>query len=92
MKLQECTTVKDCYMWAESIWPGFWDFATQRNMLTEEELTELNDNINRNSTLYIEFIDKIRELASKDKSKENIKYLRLGAGAFKRIQGDSYEN
>jgi len=39
MKLEECKTVKQCLLWADQEWEGFWDFATHQPMTT----AELND-------------------------------------------------
>lgn len=86
MKLEECTTVKECLMWAEERWPTFWDFATHQPM-TKIELTKLEKRI-KNDSMFSTFLDKFQDCIP---SKENLdeetkKYLKLGATALRRIQ------
>ena len=85
MKLEECKTVKECLIWAESKWPGFWDFATQEPM-TDTEFMSLAEKISSDES-FDKFIDRFQEcIPAKDLlDQETIQYLVLGAQAMERF-------
>lgn len=85
MKLEECTTVKDCLVWAEGQWPGFWDFATQEPM-TNKEFMSLAKKI-QTDTKFNDFIEKFQDcIPSRDQlDAETIQLLMLGAQAMERF-------
>ena len=39
--IMDCETVKECFLWAEEQWPGFWKFSTHQPM-TPKEITSLS--------------------------------------------------
>lgn len=86
MTLDECKTVKDCFLWAEQEWPGFWEFANQLP-ITEGEAEELETYINEDEDKFKKFMEKVIELGkNKDATDESRTLLVKGAGAFLRLQ------
>lgn len=85
MKLEECTTVKECLVWAEGQWPGFWDFATQEPM-TNEEFMALATKIS-SADRFDDFIEKFQDCIPPkgELDAETIQYLMLGAQAMERF-------
>ena len=69
MELQECNTVKSCLFWAEQRWSGFWDFATQQPMTTEEILT-LSEELHDDDEGFQQLAERLIEVGKIDKSKE----------------------
>ena len=90
MELQDCTTVKDCLIWAEGTWEGFWDFATHQPM-SIEDMNKLDKAVKGDKRLG-SLIEKLKHLAATDKSKESRKLLALCATAFKNLQRNTNES
>ena len=85
MQLEECTTVKECLVWAEAKWPGFWDFATQEPM-TNAEFMSLAKRI-QSDPQFNNFIEKFQDcIPTRDAlDQETIQLLMLGAQAMERF-------
>lgn len=85
MKLEECNTVKECLVWAESQWPGFWDFATQEPM-TDAEFESLCKRVVEDKS-FSDFISKFEKCVPprEELDQETIQYLMLGAQAMERF-------
>lgn len=81
MDINECETVKDCFMWAEQEWPGFWDFANQLPM-TEEEICDLSEAVESDDDKFQILANKLLEVGKIDKTQEALRLLMKGAGAF----------
>lgn len=81
MELEECNTVKSCLFWAEQRWKGFWDFATQQAM-TSEEIYELAAAIDKDDDGFDALSKRLVAVAKLDKTKEAMNLLFKGAGAF----------
>ena len=84
MELDDCTTVKDCLIWAEGEWEGFWDFATHQPM-SSKDMDRLNKSVKGDKKL-LNLINKLKEVAATDKSTEGRRLLSLSATAFKNLQ------
>ena len=82
-QLEDCKTVKQCLFWAESTWPGFWDFATLAPMTTEE-VTSLVFTI-EGDPIFVDFLTKFEQVATSDNSPEAIELLIKGSKAFARM-------
>ena len=83
--LEDCITIKDCFLWADQEWPRFWEFATQQP-LTESELCWLQEDLESAGPKFQLFLDKMKEVSRIDKTTEARRLLILGAGAFVRLQ------
>ena len=84
MTLQECTSVRECYIWAESEWPGFWDFATQKRMTYYEKI-DLLESVGSDIAKFNRFLDRLKSIY-KNKTHDDIYYMKKGAGAFSRLK------
>lgn len=81
MNIDECETVKDCFMWAEQEWTGFWDFVNQLPM-TEEEILVLAESVENDDEKFNLLAHKLLEVGKIDKTPEALRLLMKGAGAF----------
>ena len=86
MKLEECTTVEGCFMWADSQWPNFWEFANQ-DFLTKREIVQLARLIENDDEKFYNFMERLEKVAKEsDISREAKDLLIKGAGAFVRLE------
>tara|TARA_Y100001972_G_C7483048_1_gene245329 strand:- start:104 stop:424 length:321 start_codon:yes stop_codon:yes gene_type:complete len=86
MRLDECNTVKDCFLWAGNQWPNFWEFANQQ-FLTDREIELLAKVIEKDDKTFSRFMDRLKEVSyEKDISPEAKDLLIKGAGAFIKLQ------
>jgi len=84
MNIDECKTIKECLYWAESTWPGFWDFSTLQPM-SDVEIQDLAANVKNDPNMH-RLIKRIREVAKIDKTQEARTLLLMGAQSINRLQ------
>ena len=88
--LEDCVTIKECFLWADQEWPMFWDFATQQK-LTKPEIISLWEDVDRDDNKFQQFMDRMVIVAKMDRTEEAKRYLILGAGAFVRLENQIKE-
>ena len=86
MKLETCKTVKQCLLWADQEWEGFWDFTTHQPM-TDTELKDLERKLSKDTARFDHFMEHFKGCIPK---KENLdedtkRLLVLSATAFRRF-------
>jgi hypothetical protein len=64
MKLNNCTTVRECLHWLDIKVPGFWDFATKKP-LSSVEVQSISTQLERH---WIEFSQMFRHIQRMKKS------------------------
>lgn len=79
--IMDCETVKECLLWADQQWPGFWKFATHQPM-TAEEITSLSASMNGTDPLFPKMMRQLKFCAKLDQSEEARTLLKLGATAM----------
>ena len=84
MELDECKTVKECLLWAEQQFPGFWEFANCKP-LSEEEIDDLVAAI-EGSPHYNALLIKLEEVVPTDITEEASQLLSKGAKSFKFLE------
>ena len=86
MELEDCKTVKDCLLWANQEWDGFWDFTTHQPM-TPSELKDLEKRLSKDTERFNEFMDHFKECipARKDLDDYTKDLLVMSATAFRRF-------
>ena len=86
MNLEECKTIKQCFLWAEQEWPGFWEFANCKQM-GKEDVRILTEALDKDEDLFARFIQVLNKIAPIDKSKDATRLLISGAKSLKNLQG-----
>jgi len=84
MKLEDCKTIKECLIWAEGEWEGFWDFATHQPM-SYSDVEKLSKAVLKDTKLN-QLLQQIKKTAQEDKSEEGRKLLALCATSFRNIK------
>jgi hypothetical protein len=90
MDIDDCKTVKDCFLWAEQEWPTFWDFVNQHKM-TKHEILELAKSIESEEDKFDKLTEKLIEVGSADKSQEALRLLVKGSGSFIALERTLHE-
>lgn len=85
MNLDECSTIKQCFLWAEQEWPGFWEFANCKEV-NKNDILALTKALDKNENLFNSFMEKLREVAMEDTSKDARRLLKNGANSFKSLR------
>ena len=86
MKLEDCTTILECFLWADEQWPGFWDATTTFGKKPTPEFLqafESEDEI-QGTPSFEEFLEHFSKVAKKDRSPLAIQLLYQGATSKKR--------
>ncbi|MAA78962.1 MAG: hypothetical protein CL916_06850 [Deltaproteobacteria bacterium] len=81
--IMDCNTIKECLLWADQQWPGFWKFATHQPM-TKKEKTSLSIYMKQTDPdpLFEKMMRQLLFVSKLDQSKEAKKLLILGATAM----------
>ena len=79
--IMDCETVKECLLWADIQWPGFWKFATHQPM-TSKEKKSLSESMNGTDPLFPKMMRQLKFCAKLDQSEEARTLLILGARAM----------
>ena len=79
--IMDCETVKECLLWADIQWPGFWKFATHQPM-TSKERKSLSESMNDTDPLFSKMLRQLKFCAKLDQSEEARTLLILGAKAM----------
>ena len=77
----DCETIKECLLWADEQWPGFWKFATRQPM-TSKERHSLSDSMSDTDLIFPKMMRQLTFCAKLDQSKEARTLLILGANAM----------
>ena len=85
MDIQECATIKECLLWAEERWEGFWEFANQKPM-AKTDIQRLAVKLDKDEQGFELFMGRVKDVAKEDKTKEALLLLFKGAGAFTRLE------
>ena len=89
MKLEECTTILDCFLWADEQWPGFWNTTTNFGLDPQNQSTELKQEAPDDTVdpLFMMFIEHFKKVARHDKTPLGKQLLFQGATCVKRTSG-----
>ena len=79
--ITKCETIKECLLWADRQWPGFWKFITHQSMTTKEKYS-LSKSVNGSSTLFPKMVRQLKFCAKIDHSEEARNLLSLGTNAM----------
>lgn len=83
--IMKCETVKDCFLWADQQWPGFWKLLT-RQPLEEDERQLLQQSSDDTDPIFQKFLRQLSFVARMDQSPEARKLLILGATCMMELE------
>ena len=85
MKLEECTTILDCFLWADEQWPGFWNTTTNFGDDSQNQSTDLKLKPQESAVdpLFLLFIEHFKKVAQHDKTPLAKQLLFQGATCMK---------